>query len=88
MATYFRNAWQLSSEIRTGKRGLVKQQVLSLLDTDKTDRFVNTFDYAMSREEAEQHSGKLCDKVIELGVHSFDAMFNGRLRARGRIVSV
>ena len=72
----------------TGKRGLVKQQVLTLLDTDKTDRFVNTFDYAMSREEAELHSGKLCDKVIELGIQNFDAMFNGRLRARGHIVSL
>ena len=72
----------------TGKRGLVKQQVLTLLDTDETDRFINTFDYVLSREEAEKHSGKLRDKVIELGVHSFDAMFNGRLRARGRIVGV
>ena len=72
----------------TGKRGLVKQQVLTLLDADKTDRFINTFDYTMSHEEAELHSGKLCDKVIELGVHNFDAMFNGRLRARGRIVSL
>jgi hypothetical protein len=72
----------------TGKRGHVRQQVLSLLDADETDRFVNTFDYTMLPDEAAQHGGKLQGKVIELGVQNFDAMFNGRLRARGRIVSV
>jgi len=72
----------------TGKRGLVKQQVLSLLDTDAAERFVNTFDYVLSAEEAEKHGGKLAGKTITLGVHSFEAKFNGRLRARGRIVSV
>lgn len=72
----------------TGKRGYVKQRVLTVLDTDTTDRFVNTFDYTMTREEAETHGGTLQDKVIELGIHNFEAMFNGRLRARGRIVGV
>ncbi|MEI6083692.1 MAG: hypothetical protein WCS70_05260 [Verrucomicrobiota bacterium] len=72
----------------TGKRGPVKQQVLSLLDMDEANRFVNTFDYIMGREEADKYTGKLSGKVIELGVHSFEAMFNGRLRARGRIVTL
>lgn len=71
----------------TGKRGHVKQQVVTLLDADAADRFVNTFDYTLSREEVEKYSGKLSDKVIELAIHNFEAMFNGRLRARGRIVS-
>lgn len=72
----------------TGKRGHVKQQVVTLLDADEADRFVNTFDYTLLPEEAAKHSGKLQGKVIELGVQNFDALFNGRLRARGRIVGV
>lgn len=71
-----------------GKRGHVKQQVVTVLDTDETDRFVNTFDYTLSREEADKYSGKLLNKVIELAIHNFEKMFNGRLRARGRIVGV
>lgn len=71
-----------------GKRGHVKQQVLTLLDADETDRLINTFDYTLLPDEATKHSGQLQGKVIELGVHNLEEMFNGRLRARGRIVKV
>lgn len=70
----------------TGKRGLVKQRVLALQDQDKEDRFINTFDYVMSETEIEQFSGKLQDKVIDLGVTNFEPAFGGRLRGRGRII--
>lgn len=71
-----------------GKKGLVKDQRLSLLDVDEqTDgRLTNTFDYDLRPEEKEKHAGKLLGKIIKLAVNDF-VVFGGRLRARGRILA-
>lgn len=70
-----------------GKKGLVKNQRLILLDTDQRATFVNTFDYDMSDEEKEQYAGKLSGKTIEMGCTDFKP-FDGRLRIRGSILEV
>jgi len=72
----------------TGKRGLVKEQRLALLDIDSTGkRLVNTFDYTMSESEKVLHAGKVLDKVLVLSVTDI-LPFGGRLRMRGEIVKV
>lgn len=72
----------------TGKRGKVTNKVLSLLDLDPEKPFLNTFDYTMSEEEAEKHSGKVQGKKIELAITNMEPAFGGRLRARGAIMKV
>jgi hypothetical protein len=72
----------------TGKRGKVTNKVLSLLDLDPEKPFLNTFDYTMSEEEAEKHSGKVQGKRIELAITNMEAAFGGRLRARGAIMKI
>lgn len=76
------------AESFTGKRGRVDQKVLSLLDLDPDVSFLNTFDYVLSAEEGEKHSGKLNGKRIELGIQNFAAAFGGRFKAQGRILKV
>ncbi len=71
-----------------GKRGLVKNQVITCQDTDPSGiRLVNTFDYTLSQEEKDKYAGKLLDKDIVLGVYELTP-FGGRLRARGKIMQV
>lgn len=71
-----------------GKRGLVKNQVITCQDMDPTGiRLVNTFDYTLTEDEKEKYAGKLLDKEILLGVYEL-IPFGGRLRARGKIVQV
>lgn len=72
----------------TGKRGKVTNKVLSLLDLDPDKPFLNTFDYTMSEEEAEKHSGKIQGKRIELGITNMEPAFGNRLRVRGAIMKV
>lgn len=76
------------AESFTGKRGRVDQKVLSLLDLEPEVAFLNTFDYVLSQEEAEKHSGKLAGKRVELGIQGFAATFGGRFKAQGRILKV
>jgi len=72
----------------TGKRGLVKQQIISVMDMSETgERLAQPIEYAMSDDEKPTHAGKLQDKVITLGIREL-LPFGGRLRARGKIVSV
>lgn len=70
-----------------GKKGHVKSHTFSVLDTEAgVDRFTQTFDYELSKDEKEAYAGKMQDKIIVLGVRGF-RVFNGTLRADGRIVS-
>jgi hypothetical protein len=72
----------------TGKKGLVKQQIITVMDLSETgERLVQPIEYAMSDEEKVVHAGKLQDKVINLGIREL-IPFGGRLRARGKIVGV
>ena len=71
-----------------GKRGKIEQRILSCLDLDPNQPFLNTFDYLMSDEEAKQHFGKLRGKIVNLGIISFEPTFGGRTRGRGKLVSV
>ncbi len=76
------------SDEYTGKRGLVKQQVLTVMDQSETgERLAQPIEYAMSEDEKAAHAGKLQDKVINLGIREL-AAFGTKLRARGRIVGV
>jgi hypothetical protein len=71
----------------TGKRGVVHQQILALLDLSPEHRLINTFDYVLSPEDIEHLKGAcLRDQHVELGITAFEPAFGGRLRARGRIM--
>ena len=72
----------------TGKRGLVKQQIITVMDQSETgERLAQPIEYALSDEEKPLHAGKLQDKVINLAIREL-LPFGGRLRARGKIVSL
>ena len=76
------------SDEYTGKKGLVKQQIITVMDlSDTGERLVQPIEYAMSDEEKVVHAGKLHDKVINLGIREL-IPFGGRLRARGKIVGL
>ena len=71
-----------------GKKGVVKQQIITVMDVSDTgERLAQPIEYAMSEEEKPIHAGKLQDKVINLGVRELIA-FGNKMRARGRIVGV
>jgi hypothetical protein len=72
----------------TGKRGLVKQQIVACLDADPDHPFYNTFDFVLSDEELQKYSGKLQGKRVELAITNMEPAFGGRLRARGAIVKL
>ena len=76
------------NESYTGKRGKVEQMIVACLDLDRTHPFINTFDYVFNEDEAKEHGGKLVGRAIQLGIISFEPAFGGRLRAKGRIISV
>ena len=73
-----------------GKKGLVKQQVLTCLDQCPSGaRLKDNFDYVLSETEKEKYAGKLLDKTIELDVIELrPPPFGSRLRASGRIHNV
>jgi hypothetical protein len=72
----------------TGKKGLIKQQIITVMDLSETgERLAQPIEYAMSDEEKAAHAGKLQDKVINLGIREL-LPFGGRLRARGKIVGL
>lgn len=76
------------SDEYTGKKGLVKQQIITVMDqSDTGERLGQPIEYAMSEEEKPVHAGKLQDKVINLGIREL-AAFGSKLRARGKIVGV
>jgi hypothetical protein len=76
------------SDEYTGKKGLVKQQIITVMDmSDTGDRLGQPIEYALSDEEKPIHAGKLQDKVINLSIREL-LPFGGRLRARGRIVNL
>jgi hypothetical protein len=70
-----------------GKKGLVKQQVITCQDVDPSGfRLLMPFDYTLSEDEKTKWAGKLQDKQIVVGVREL-VPFGGRLRARGAIIS-
>jgi hypothetical protein len=70
-----------------GKKGLVKQQVITCQDVDPSGyRLLMPFDYTLSEDEKTKYAGKLQDKQIVVGVREL-VPFGGRLRARGAIIS-
>jgi hypothetical protein len=76
------------SDEYTGKKGLVKQQIITVMDlSDTGERLAQPIEYALSDEEKPVHAGKLQDKVINLGIRELIA-FGNKMRARGRIVGL
>ena len=72
----------------TGKKGLVKQQVINVIDQEAGhNRLTQPLEYAMSEDEKPRYAGKLQDKSIKLGIREI-VPFGGRLRVRGQIVEV
>jgi hypothetical protein len=70
-----------------GKKGLVRQQIITCQDVDKSGiRLLQNFDYTLTEPEKEKYAGKLQDKIIQIGVREFTP-FGGRFRARGCIVA-
>lgn len=76
-----------STETYTGKKGLVSEQRITLLDRDPEQayRMLNTMDYNLGAEERASLSGKLVGKTITIAVRDI-MQFGGRLRIRGHIV--
>ena len=70
-----------------GKKGFVTQQRLTLLDSEPSCRFLNTFDYDMSDEEKNKFTGRIEGRTIKFGCMDMIPI-NGRLKARGRILEV
>jgi hypothetical protein len=71
-----------------GKRGLVKQQVITVIDQEPgNNRLTQPLEYSLSDEEKLKYAGKLQDKTIKLGIREI-VPFGGRLRVRGQIVEV
>jgi hypothetical protein len=76
------------SDEYTGKKGLVKQQIITVMDMSETgERLAQPIEYALSDEEKPVHAGKLQDKMINLGIREL-LPFGGRLRARGKVVGL
>jgi hypothetical protein len=76
------------SDEYTGKKGLVKQQIITVMDlSDTGERLAQPIEYALSDEEKPAHAGKLQDRVINLGIREL-IPFGGRMRARGKIVGL
>jgi hypothetical protein len=72
----------------TGKKGLVKQQIITVMDISETgERLAQPIEYALSDEEKPTYAGKLQDKVISLGIREL-LPFGGRLRSRGKIAGM
>ena len=73
----------------TGKKGLVKQQVLSLIDwpANGEPAMTTALEYTLSPAEKEQYAGKLQSKVLMLSCREI-MVFGGRLRIRGQIDSI
>ena len=72
----------------TGKKGLVKSQVLNVLDAESgVNRLTQTMQYTLTEEEKLKYSGKLDNKVINLGIRQV-SLFGATVRVRGQIVSV
>lgn len=72
----------------TGKKGLVKSQVLNLLDVEPGENRCSTIlEYTLSEAEKTEHAGKLQDKRVKFGIREF-ASFGNRIRVRGKIVEV
>ena len=71
----------------TGKKGLVKQQVLTVRDICPSGfRMKDNFDYVLSESEKEKYAGKLLDRNIELNIIELrPPPFGSRLRASGSI---
>ena len=70
-----------------GKRGLVKNQVITCQDVDPSGyRLLMPFDYTLNEEEKVKYAGKLQDRTIMVGIREL-LPFGGRLRARGAIVT-
>ena len=70
-----------------GKRGLVKNQVITCQDVDPSGyRLLMPFDYTLNEEEKAKYVGKLRDRTITVGIREL-LPFGGRLRARGAIVA-
>ncbi len=74
------------SDSYTGKKGLVVQQILNVIDQEPgVNRLSQPLEYAMTDEEKLKYAGKLQDKTIMLGIREI-VPFGGRLRVRGQIV--
>ena len=72
----------------TGKKGLVKQQVITVIDQEAgVNRLTQPLECSLSEDEKLKYAGKLQDKIIRLGVREI-VPFGGRLRVRGQIVEV
>ena len=72
----------------TGKRGLVKQQILTVIDQEPgNNRLTQPLEYSLSDEEKPKFAGKLQEKTIKLGIREI-VPFGGRMRVRGQIIEV
>jgi hypothetical protein len=72
----------------TGKKGLVKQQVVTVIDQEAgNNRLTQPLEYSLSEDEKPKYAGKLQDKTIRLAIREI-IPFGGRLRVRGNILEV
>lgn len=79
----------MSERIETAnfKSGPKEFALVTLLDMT-APRMLNTVDLELSAEDKATHAGKLTDKTVEVGLTDMATAFGGRLRCKGRILSV
>jgi len=73
------------TESFTGKRGLISQVMLTVMETGKGTRLTQVIDYPLSDDEKLAHAGRMLDKTVTLGIREIN-MFGGRVRVRGELI--
>lgn len=76
------------SDSYTGKRGLVTQQIITLMDISPQHRLLSTLDFVLRPEDVDQLKGaSLRDQHVEVAITALEIGFGNRLKARGHLLT-
>lgn len=79
----------VSQDSYQGKRGMVQQQILTLLDRGPSPRMKSTVDLLLTDEQKTKlpaHDGELVGMELELAITEIGQAFGGRSRIKGEIL--
>ena len=79
---------QVIQELReefSWKRGKGVRYLLLCLDCDTETPLDQIFEYAMTREEAQEYFGRLRERIVMLGISKLEPTFGWRFRAKGKM---
>jgi len=71
-----------------GKKGRVHVWCITVSENASEVNLLTNVDYNLSDEEQKLHQGKLKGKVVSVGIRELNPGFGGRLRAKGKLLSV